>query len=187
LIKTEKLDFWVKNKLNVLITGEYGVGKTALVEDTFKRNNLNYLYFSAGTMDPFVDLIGVPRERVADHEVDGKITQVTYLDLLRPLPFATDSVQAIFMDELNRAPEKVRNAVMEIIQFKSINGKKFNNLQMIWAAVNPEDDAHTYDVERLDPAQRDRFHIHTEIDFKPDKKYFYAKYGEEIGKSAIGW
>lgn len=28
---------------------------------------------------------------------------------------------------------------MELIQFKSINGKKFNNLKVIWAAINPDD------------------------------------------------
>jgi MoxR-like ATPase len=188
MISDKKLDFWIENNLNVLVTGDYGVGKTAIVESGFKRHGLKYLYFSAGTMDPFVDLIGVPRERTEDiADSEGVMQKVTYLDLLRPLAFATDTVEAIFMDELNRAPEKVRNAVMEIIQFKSINGKKFNNLRFIWAAVNPEDDARTYDVERLDPAQKDRFHIHTSIDFKPDKKFFYDKYGEEKAKAAIEW
>lgn len=196
MINNKKLDLWASLGLNVLITGEYGVGKTAVVEETFKRNGLKlfdinnykpgeqyYLYFSAGTMDPYVDLIGVPREQ--SKNIEGE--KYTYLDLLRPLPFATDCVVGIFMDELNRADAKVRNAVMEIIQFKSINGKKFNNLKMIWAAINPEDAAHTYDVERLDPAQKDRFHIHTSIDFKPDKTYFFQKHGEEKGKSAIEW
>jgi hypothetical protein len=126
-------------------------------------------------------MIGVPKEHY------DETLKISYLDLLRPFPFATDSIDAIFMDELNRASDKVRNAVMEIIQKKSINGKKFNNLRFIWAAVNPEDDGHTYDVERLDPAQWDRFHIHQSMEFKPDRKYFTRKYGEQTAKVAIDW
>lgn len=201
MINNEKLDFWVKNNLNVLITGEHGVGKTAIVEETFQRNGLKifdidtfdqetndkqmyYLYFSAATMDPYVDLIGVPREQNRDMN-DG--TRFTYLDLLRPLPLALDRIAGIIMDELNRADMKVRNAVMEIIQFKSINGKKFKNLRFVWGMINPETKDKTYDVERLDPAQVDRFHIHTEIDFKPDKQYFTRKFGEEQAKVALDW
>lgn len=201
MINEKKLDFWLQNNLNVLVTGEHGVGKTAIIEETFQRNGLNmfdidtfdleenqdqmyYLYFSASTMDPFVDLIGVPRERTKDMK-DG--TKFTYLDLLRPLPLALDRIGAIFMDELNRADPKVRNAVMEIVQFKSINGKKFHNLRVIWGAINPETKEKTYDVERLDPAQVDRFHIHTEVDFKPDVGYFHRKFGEEQAKVALDW
>ena len=44
------------------------------------------------------------------------------------------------MDEFSRAHKKVRNAVMELIQFKSINGRKFKNLKIVWAAINPDDD-----------------------------------------------
>ena len=40
----------------------------------------------------------------------------------------------IFMDEYNRTNPKVRNALMELIQFKSINGRKFPNLKVVWAA-----------------------------------------------------
>ena len=57
----------------------------------------------------------------------------SYLDLVRPQEFQDDEVEAIFMDEFSRH-KKVRNAVMELIQFKSINGRKFKNLKIVWAA-----------------------------------------------------
>lgn len=180
-----KLDFWIQNNYNVLLCGKHGVGKSARIIEAFNRNNLKWLYFSAATLDPWVDFVGVPKET---KDANGN----TYLDLVRPKHFAEDEVEAIFMDEYNRAPAKIRNATMELLQFKSINGKKFKNLKMIWAAINPEkdlndDSAPEYDVETLDPAQKDRFEIHVEVPYKPDITYFKNKYGDDIGKTAVSW
>jgi hypothetical protein len=185
MITDSKMKFWIENNLNVLFIGEHGVGKTARVKKAFEESNLKWLYFSAATLDPWVDFIGIPKE-VSD-SMGNK-----YIELIRPKPFATDEVEAIFLDEFNRSPKKVRNAVMELLQFKSINGKKFNNLKIIWAAINPDNidkdnsDDLTYDVEKLDPAQRDRFEIHVNVPYKPDKAYFLNKFGQ-LANNAIDW
>lgn len=180
-LRPANFDFWIKNDLNVLLRGKHGVGKTAMVVDAFERNNLKYKYFSAATMDPWVDFIGVPKEMNND---DGE----SYLDLVRPKEFQDDEVEAIFMDEFSRAHKKVRNAVMELIQFKSINGRKFKNLRFIWAAINPEDDDDfNYDVDALDPAQEDRFHVQVEVPYKPDVDWFRGEFGDQLANSAISW
>lgn len=199
---------------------------SSIVIDTFNRHKLNYLYFSAATMDPWVDFVGVPREKNDDklpkefkvikelalidpdlatewiknnwsmttesankiiNHTTNKIVGASYLELIRPQAFATDTVEAIFFDEFNRSPKKVRNAVMELLQFKSINGKKFPNLKIIWAAINPDDDDQNYDVEKLDPAQADRFHITVGIEYKPNKDWFKERYTAKIAESAISW
>lgn len=181
MIPEVHLQFWIDNSLNVLLRGKAGVGKTASILDAFKKNNIEYIYLSASTIDPWVDLIGVPKEAESP---DGS----KYLDFVRPKLLADDKVQAIFLDEFNRSPKKVRNAVMELIQFKSINGKKFNNLKMVWAAINPEDDEdQKYDVEPLDPAQLDRFHVIYDVPYTPYAPYFRKKYGEENADVAITW
>lgn len=226
-VLTTKLDFWVKHNKNVLFIGKHGVGKTAMVKETFDRHGLNWRYFSASTMDPWVDFIGVPREktdnklpeqfeilkelasldvalakewvesnwklgpdsaqRVVDHTINRE-QGLTYLDLVRPQTFAAGEVEALFFDEYNRSPKKVRNAVMELIQFKSINGMKFPNLKIVWAAINPdEDENETYDVERLDPAQADRYHVTVEVPYRPNAEWFREKYGQRQGDSAIQW
>lgn len=183
IISESKLDFWIKHNYNVLFIGKHGVGKTHSIIDAFNRNKLNWLYFSASTLDPFVDLIGVPKEVVDE---DGN----RYLDLIRPKALQNDEVEAIIFDEYNRSKPKVRNAVMELIQFKSINGKKFNNLKVVWAAINPDDDDSNgiqYDVEALDPAQKDRFHVIVDIPYKVDRDYIVSKYGELVGIGALEW
>ena len=226
-VMRQKLDFWVKNNKNVLFVGKHGVGKTAMVKETYDIHKLNWLYFSASTMDPWVDFVGVPREKTDDRlpaefqvikelakiehglaiewieknwllnaDAAKKIVNYTtnkneglsYLELIRPYSFATGDVEAIFFDEFNRSPKKVRNAVMELMQFKSINGKAFPKLRLIWAAINPDDDEdQTYDVEKLDPAQEDRFHIKTEVPYKPNLEWFRERYTPRIGEAAVQW
>ena len=83
-LKDEKLDFWIKNNVNVLMTGRHGVGKTAVILQAFERAHLRYKYFSAATLDPWVDLVGVPKEVKNE---DG----TSYLDLVRPKEFQNDA------------------------------------------------------------------------------------------------
>ena len=180
-LKPNHFDFWIENNLNVLLRGKHGVGKTAMVVDAFERKNLKYKYFSASTMDPWVDFIGVPKEQTDEN---GN----SYLGLVRPQEFQDDEVEAIFMDEFSRAHKKVRNAVMELIQFKSINGRKFKNLKIVWAAINPDDDEDfNYDVDALDPAQEDRFHVQIDVPYKPDVIWFRDTFGTQLANSAVSW
>ncbi len=65
--------------------------------------------------------------------------------------------------------------------------KRFNNLKIIWAAINPEDDEdEVYDVEKLDPAQIDRFHVRVDIPYAVSTKYFKDKY-DGAGIAAVDW
>ncbi len=178
MISEAKLDFWIAGGYNVLFTGRHGVGKTSIITQAFERAKLKWRYFSAATMDPWVDFIGVPREQQNGHGV--------YLDLVRPKEFQQDTIEALSFDEYNRSHKKIRNAVMELIQFRSINGKKFNNLRLIWAAINP-DEEDEYDVEKIDPAQKDRFQVHVDIPYKPHLPYFIGRYGEETARAAVSW
>lgn len=174
-------DFWIKNNLNVLLSGKRGIGKTESVLEKFREHFQDrWMYISAPTMDPWVDLVGVPKE------VKDDVTGKSYLELIRPKQIENDEVEAIMIDEYNRAPAKVRNAIMELIQFKSINGKKFNNLKIVWAAINPYSDDNEYDVERLDPAQEDRFQVHVHLPYMVNEEFFIKKYGP-LGRTACEW
>ena len=177
LIDPARLQFGIQNHLNVLLQGRHGVGKTALVKQAFEKAGLRLLVFSGSTMDPWVDFVGVPR---IVSRPDGK----SVLELVRRPELEDDEIDAIFIDEFNRAPAKARNAAMELLQLKSVNGQPFQRLKMVWAAINPADE--DYDTERLDPAQRDRFHMFIEVPPRPCPCYFTEKFGS-LGAAALEW
>lgn len=187
LIPKKKLDFWIKNDVNVLLSGKHGIGKTHIVMDVARRHGLKLQYYSCATMDPWVDFIGVPRTR-SGTLASGKKYQ--YLDLIRPKVWATDQVEMLFLDEMTRADPKVQNAILELTQFKSINGKKFKNLRCVWAAINPapEDTGDVaYHVEPLDPALESRFQVRIQLPFEPALDYMTRKFGAQIGAAACAW
>ena len=71
----QALEFALTNNLNVLLKGRHGVGKTHMVIDLFQRKQLKYMYFSAATMDPWVDFIGIPKEA---HDEKGQYLEILW-------------------------------------------------------------------------------------------------------------
>lgn len=183
IVDTKALHLYAENGINVLLEGHHGVGKTAIIKEVFSKAfgeiNKDWLYFSGSTMDAWTNFIGCPKSVT---EADG--TEV--LDIIPPKQMARNTIKAIFIDEYNRAPKAVRNAVMELLQFKSINGRSFDNMKVVWAAINPHDDEETYDVEKLDPAQEDRFEIQISIPYKLNAPYLKSFHGE-IATPFIEW
>jgi hypothetical protein len=177
LFNIPRLEQYCALGYNVLLSGHAGIGKTVVITQVFQ--GMKWMYFSASTMDPWVDLVGVPRP-IPDEKRGGYV-----LELVRPEFVKADDVEAIFIDELNRAPDKVLNALMELIQFRSINGLKLKNLRVIWAAINPDDDGE-YAVNKLDRALKDRFQVQINIPFKLDEQYFHNKY-PEVASAFCSW
>jgi poly-D-alanine transfer protein DltD len=97
IIPKEKLDLWIQKRKNVALIGSHGVGKTHIVLEAFREHGLNCLYFSAPTMDPWIDLVGIPRETHA--EINGE--RVDYIELIPPKPLALDEIDVIFLSILD--------------------------------------------------------------------------------------
>lgn len=174
------LNQWIDAELNVCLIGKHGCGKSTMIMNAFNARNLNWKYFSGATLDPWTDVVGIPTVTDA-----GAYKVIDYV-----LPKAmSEDLEAIVIDEWNRMNKTARNALLELIQFKSINGRKFPKLKFVWAAINPDtgdNSEMSYDVERIDPAQLDRFHVIVKLNDSPDKLYFMKKFGEN-GQSAVDW
>lgn len=168
---------------NVLFKGRPGVGKTSIIHDAFARNGLKYKYFSGSTMDPWTDLVGVPKNKIVTN-YEGK--DVDAVELIPPADLVKNKYDVIFIDELNRAPPKVLNALLEILQFKTINGNPVP-VRAIWAAINPFGENDDYQVEMLDPAMEDRFQIQIAMPYKLDESYLLRQYGEISHTFADWW
>lgn len=171
-LKSKLLDY-AKNELNVLFVGTHGIGKTMSVMEVARELDLKFKYYSTSTLDPWADLVGVP---VPDNETKT-------LDFYRPKDL--EDAEFVLFDELNRAHPRVLNAVLEIIQFKSINGKRLPNLKMVWAAINPP--GGQYQVEDLDPVLVDRFHVYVEMKANVDPKYLKTVMKEQTAEVLTHW
>ncbi len=168
---------WLDNDFNVMLVGLHGVGKTQIILDECEKKGLKLKYYSCATLDPFTDLVGVPFARTDDNGVE-------HLKMVRPRDI--DEAEIIFMDEFNRADSKVHNALMEIIQFRSLNGEPLPNLRMVWAAMNPP--GGEYDVDELDPALLDRFDIFEDVAARPSVDYMVTKgIRQEVAQAIVAW
>lgn len=168
---------------SVLMEGPRGGGKTAITEEVFNevfgQKGKDWFYFSGATMDPWIHLLGIPK--IVKHDRFGEVTRAVPAEALM-----NPDIKAIFIDEINRGPEELRNGLMELIHTQSVNGVKLPNLQTVWAAMNPADQDEEYQVEPLDPAHLDRFDCVIEVSCVPSLPYFRAKYGED-GEAAVTW
>lgn len=176
-MKVSDLVKYMESELNVLLSGSHGVGKTMMIMQAAKEAAVELKYYSAATLDPWADLVGIP---VPVGDDDNK-----HLKFIRPKD--VENAEIVFFDELNRSHPKVQNAVLEMIQFHSINGVKLPKLKMVWAAINPA--GSKYKVDELDPALLDRFHIHQDVKPNPSKEYFTKDeaFSEEEAEALVGW
>lgn len=189
----QKLSKAFDHKLNVLLSGIHGTSKTSRVLQVAREKGVAVQYYSCSTLDPFTDLVGIPTPRkycredkvwfaTEKHNCPGCNSElygedspvVESLKMVRPVDI--DEAVLIFFDELNRAESKVTNAVMEIIQFGSINGEKLAHLDCCWAAINPPNNENEYDVESLDPALADRFDIFIQLEPEASKEYLVSRF-----------
>lgn len=170
-ITVQQLKQYMNASKNILIAGEAGTGKTEMLKAAANELGLKMKYYSSSTLDPFADLVGIPVPN----------TMTKKVEYYRPREI--DEAQIIFFDELNRADPKTVNAVMEILQFQSINGDRLENLHCVVAAINPVDTG--YNTEELDIAVRDRFDIFLTSEVIADYAFFKAKYGPAVARTAI--
>ncbi len=73
---------------------------------------------------------------------------------------ADGSVEAIFFDDIDRMPKRLRIDVLDLLRSKR---EDFPNLKVIWAAVSLTDDEDNFDLEVSDPAQAEYFDITVDV------------------------
>jgi hypothetical protein len=161
----QKLLELARSRFNVLLTGTHGVGKTTLCKRIQEDLGIGRVkYYSASTLDPWVDVVGVPRPSPDDPET-----------LLFSRPKDLLQAEWVIFDEINRSHSKVQNAVLEMVQFRSVNGVPLQNLRMVWGMQNPP--TPQYQVNELDPALTDRFHARITLTASPSATYYQAVCG----------
>jgi len=143
------------NWQNVLIVGEAGIGKTAIIKKWAADNGINLVSVKASTMDE-TDLGGAISPDSKNGDTVKRLAS-TELDELDTVP---NSV--LFLDEFNRARKSVRGTLLTLIQDHVIadpreKGKErqLKNFLFTIAAINPNQA--NYNTDELDDAELGRF------------------------------
>lgn len=129
-------------EIPLLLEGETGVGKSALVEQAAADLGLEFRALDLSLLEP-PDLIGLPVI------VNGRTTYAP------PEHLPTEGEGILLLEELNRADPIMHAPALQLLTARRLNQYVLPRGWTVMAAVNPEDG--DYHVHRLDPALRDRF------------------------------
>ncbi len=126
-----------------LLVGSMGVGKSQIVKQVSEELGIGLVDLRLAQQESG-DLIGLPYQQ-------GGMTHYA-----RPEWFPAEGTKGIiFLDELNRAPTDVRQAVFQLVLDRRLHTHKLPDGWYVHAAINPDNG--NYQVETLDPAMMRRF------------------------------
>lgn len=174
-----KIKFCIESEKTCLLIGRPGTGKTSMVFDAAKKLKIpkdEIVLMNTPLIDPFTDIIGVP---VPVKMKSGR----RVMKYARPDYFYKAKI--IFFDEINRAPSKTLNTILEIVQMRSICGEKLPHLKSIIMAGNEPDDG--LQADPFEGALTDRINFVIKTPNSPNREYFVAKFGEKIANILLNW
>lgn len=121
----------VLNKMNTLVVGSPGIGKSDIIEAVAKETNHKLVIFHPVTSDP-VDFKGLPyvENGKAQYLLDDHLCQL----------INTDVPTICFFDDLGQAPAGVQAACMQLLQARRINSHKVSDHVTFIAATNRRSD-----------------------------------------------
>lgn len=161
-----------------LIIGESGIGKTSLIREFCKKNELYLVNIDANLLKEG-EIGGLPMV------VGGKTFYATHHKLMEIDTYLENNpgYVLLFIDEINRSDHSVQQELMNLILNREINGYKLSDRVLVAAAMNPtnkmDDFRNTdYQVVDMDPAQEDRF-IWFHMDSDPRE---WIRWGMEEGQ-----
>lgn len=126
-----------------ILVGHAGVGKTDIVKQIGKETDREVKILVLSQMEPG-DLLGMPA-RDGDHTV-----------WLKPDWFPRSDNEILFLDEINRASDITRAAVMQLLLDRKLNDHVLPKGVWVVAAMNP--DTEKYELNQIiDQAFIDRF------------------------------
>ena len=145
-------------KKPILLRGKHGTGKSETVYQ-FAGNVHNTLPDIYSGPLPVVerrasqmtegDLIGLP-------SLDGGMTKWNPPDWFK---LACDKPVVLFLDEVDRAVNEVRQGIFELTDSRKLNGWHLHPKTLIFAAVNGGTHGSQYQVGEMDPAELDRWTV----------------------------
>lgn len=112
--------FFIRSNQNLFVFGRRGVGKTQIILRAAKECNLKVNYINLSVIER-PDLAGYP-----DIQAVGDVVTFKSPQFLPKLFENAKPDSIILFDEVDKAPPEVTAPLLEILQFKKINGNPIN-------------------------------------------------------------
>ena len=144
----------LNSRLPVLVRGRHGVGKSEVVYQIANERNLPVVERRASQMTEG-DLLGLPD--TADTSINGR--KATTWNAPDWLVTACEQPVLLFLDEVDRATQEVRQGLFELTDSRKINGWHLHPETLVVAAVNGGEHGAQYQVGEMDPAELDRWTV----------------------------
>lgn len=155
-----------KVPVTVAMVGPSGIGKSAIEKQlskemsTFFKSDFGFIDLRLATQEPS-DLIGIPYQRcttdckvVKDKDGNSNVIHGQHeTHWAIPSWFPKQGTRGVIcLEELNRAPNDVRQCIFQFIWDRELHQQKLPEGWTIVLAMNPETDDGSYQVETLDKA-----------------------------------
>jgi len=112
--------FFIQSNQNLFLFGRRGVGKTHIIMQAAKESNLKISYINLSVIER-PDLAGYPDI----HSTSEVVSFKSPIFLPQLISGVTPDTVLLF-DEVDKAPPEVTAPLLEILQFRKVNGKNLN-------------------------------------------------------------
>lgn len=152
----------------VMLVGDPGVGKTALINAWCRENNLGEPIILIGSQMEPQDIAGLPM--ASDIDVNGKKMTVTeYGAPWWQIELLSGRRKVLFLDEFSNSPATIQSGELKLVGDRVFgNGEKLPDDTFIVMAMNPESSAVDYTPIAAPMANRIMF-----VSYKPTDREVY--------------
>ena len=131
------LQFNIEQKHNLIVIGHSGIGKTEMIAQAARSADYKCGYINLSVLES-PDMTGLPMI-----DKDLKITTYAAPQFL-PLAENTDEKPVVLIfDEIDKALPELQNPCLEILQYRTINGRKLNIHAIVATGNRPDENAHS--------------------------------------------
>jgi hypothetical protein len=133
--------FSIRSGGNVMTFGPAGIGKTEIAMQAVGQEGFKYVYLNLSVLEA-PDLMGLPM-------IDEATKTATYAPpSIIPLLVegSNDKPVVLLVDEVDKAKPELQNPMLELFQFRSMNGRKMNIHSVIATGNLPDENAHSQPV-----------------------------------------
>lgn len=129
------LRFGIKNGGNIMTFGPAGIGKTEMAMQACAEEQYEYVYLNLSVLEA-PDLNGLPMiDERGDHPVSRYAPPAQF-----PLS-GTGKKKVLLVDEADKAKPELQNPMLELFQFRSINGAKLDIHAVIATGNLPDENS----------------------------------------------